>query len=144
MHVVPAILKAGDDGMPSPYSVRVLTRDSTSRRAQELTRMGVECVQGAFSITVVLMSLDANCPAGRFDNQRDVAVAFKDCYAVFVNTDTYTVGARRDGCDRSEAIRSDQSSHWWPAPSNVRESARRTIVVSLIPNYWTDACGVPV
>ena len=96
MHVVPAILKAGDDGMHSPYSVRVLTRDPTSRRAQELTRMGVECVQGVFSITVILMSLDANCRAGRFDNQRDVAVAMKGCYAVFVNTDTYTVGARRE------------------------------------------------
>ncbi|KAL1687240.1 hypothetical protein GGG16DRAFT_105198 [Schizophyllum commune] len=78
MHVVPAILKPGDDDMPSPYSVRVLTRDLTSRRAQELTRMGVECVQG------------------RFDNQRDVAAAMKDCYAVFVNTDTYTVGARKE------------------------------------------------
>ncbi|KAL1727448.1 hypothetical protein EV714DRAFT_275586 [Schizophyllum commune] len=78
MHVVPAILSSGDDGVPSPYSVRVLTRDPTSRRAQELTRIGVECVQG------------------RFDNQRDVAVAMKGCYAVFVNTDTYTVGARRE------------------------------------------------
>lgn len=59
MHVVPAILKAGDDGAPSPYSVRVLTRDPTSRRAQELIRVGVECVQGVFSITVILMPLDA-------------------------------------------------------------------------------------
>ena len=96
MHVVPAIMQPEDDGMPSPYSVRVLTRDPTSRRAQELARMGVECMQSAFSITNLLMSLDANCPAGRFDNQRDVAVAMKGCYAVFVNTDTYTVGARRE------------------------------------------------
>ncbi|KAI5894447.1 NAD(P)-binding protein [Schizophyllum commune H4-8] len=78
MHVVPAILKPGDDGIPTPYSVRVLTRDPMSRRAQELTRRGVECVQG------------------RFDNPRDVAAAMEDCYAVFVNTDTYTVGARRE------------------------------------------------
>ncbi|TRM68603.1 hypothetical protein BD626DRAFT_396056 [Schizophyllum amplum] len=78
MHVIPAILRPAEDGTPSPYVVRVLTRDPQSRRARELICMGAECVQG------------------RFDNARDVEIALHGCYATFVNTDTYTVGARRE------------------------------------------------
>ncbi|KAL1747752.1 hypothetical protein HDZ31DRAFT_60930 [Schizophyllum fasciatum] len=77
MHVVPAFLQEEGD-MPSPYTVRVLTRDPSSHRARELTRLGAECVRG------------------RFDSAEDVAAALQDCYAAFVNTDTYTVGARRE------------------------------------------------
>ena len=44
--VIDALLAPSDDGTPSPYSVRALTRSPDSRRAQELTAKGVECVKG--------------------------------------------------------------------------------------------------
>ncbi len=44
--VVGALLKTSADGSPSPYSVRVLTRDTTSSRAKEIAKKGVEVVKG--------------------------------------------------------------------------------------------------
>jgi len=48
MHVIPALLAPSEDGTPSPYAVRALTRDPTNRRAKELEALGVECFKGAF------------------------------------------------------------------------------------------------
>ena len=45
--VIDALLARGEDGSPSPYAVRALTRDKESRRAKLLTEKGVELVQGA-------------------------------------------------------------------------------------------------
>jgi hypothetical protein len=44
--VVNGLLAPAADGSPSPYSVRALTRDTSSERARALTSRGVECVQG--------------------------------------------------------------------------------------------------
>lgn len=44
--VIDALLAPNGDGSPSPYSVRALTRDPSSKRAQELAAKGVECVKG--------------------------------------------------------------------------------------------------
>ena len=44
--VIDQLLAPCEDGRPSPYAVRAFTRDPASRRAQELTSRGVECVQG--------------------------------------------------------------------------------------------------
>lgn len=44
--VIDALLKPSEDGSPSPYSVRALTRDTNNYRAKSLTEQGVECVQG--------------------------------------------------------------------------------------------------
>lgn len=44
--VIKALLKPKEDGTPSPYTVRALTRDKTSGQAQELSALGVECVEG--------------------------------------------------------------------------------------------------
>lgn len=46
MHVIPALLAPAEDGSPSPYAVRALTRDPTNRRAQLLASMGVELFKG--------------------------------------------------------------------------------------------------
>jgi uncharacterized protein YbjT (DUF2867 family) len=46
MAVIPAILGPSEDGTPSPYTVRALTRDPTNRRALELESIGVECFKG--------------------------------------------------------------------------------------------------
>lgn len=44
--VIDGLLAPSADGSPSPYAVRALTRDPSSRRAVELSRKGVECVEG--------------------------------------------------------------------------------------------------
>ena len=49
MHVIPAILAPSEEGTPSPYAVRALTRDPTSRRAKKLEELGVECFKGVSS-----------------------------------------------------------------------------------------------
>lgn len=44
--VIDKLLAPCPDGTPSPYAVRALTRDPSSRRAKLLTDKGVECVKG--------------------------------------------------------------------------------------------------
>lgn len=78
MAVIPALLAPSEDGTPSPYAVRALTRDPTNRRAKDLEALGVECVQG------------------RFDDIKSVTSALQGCYGAWVNTDTYTVGEERE------------------------------------------------
>lgn len=46
MVVIPALLAPNEDGTPSPYAVRALTRDPNNRRARELEAIGVELFQG--------------------------------------------------------------------------------------------------
>ncbi|KIK55532.1 hypothetical protein GYMLUDRAFT_175392 [Collybiopsis luxurians FD-317 M1] len=74
MPVVSALLAPQDDGTPSPYSVRALTRNPQSEQAQALAAMGAELFEG------------------QYDNSRDVALALEGCYGAFVNTDTFTSG----------------------------------------------------
>ena len=45
--VVDALLKPQGDGSPSPYSVRIFTRNPTHRRAVELKERGCELFQGS-------------------------------------------------------------------------------------------------
>lgn len=44
--VIDALLAPAEDGTPSPYAVRALTRDPQSGRAKALTAKGVQCVKG--------------------------------------------------------------------------------------------------
>ncbi|KIK55585.1 hypothetical protein GYMLUDRAFT_839191 [Collybiopsis luxurians FD-317 M1] len=74
--VVSALLAPQDDGTPSPYSVRALTRDPTSAEAQSLAEVGAELFQG------------------RFDDMESIAAAYEGCYGVFVNTDTFSAGEK--------------------------------------------------
>ena len=46
--VIDRLLAPSEDGSPSPYAVRALTRDPNSRRAKELAGKGVELFQGTF------------------------------------------------------------------------------------------------
>lgn len=47
--IIKHLLKPSEDGTPSPYHVRALTRDPTHRRAKELEALGVELFQGSSS-----------------------------------------------------------------------------------------------
>ena len=44
--VIDALLAPGADGSPSPYAARALTRNPSSKRAQELKAKGVDVVRG--------------------------------------------------------------------------------------------------
>ncbi|OSX57597.1 hypothetical protein POSPLADRAFT_1156292 [Postia placenta MAD-698-R-SB12] len=61
--VVDKLLAPQEDGSPSPYAIRALTRDPESRRAKELITKGV-----------------------------DVAAALEGVYGAWVNTDGFTIG----------------------------------------------------
>ncbi|KIY44842.1 nmrA-family protein [Fistulina hepatica ATCC 64428] len=63
---------------PTPYAVRALTRDPTSKRAQALAAQGVELFRGSF------------------DDYEAVKAALEGCYGAFVNTDTLNVGEAAD------------------------------------------------
>lgn len=46
VHVIPKLLAPCEDGSPSPYVVRALTRDPENRRAKELEALGCELFKG--------------------------------------------------------------------------------------------------
>ncbi|KIK63503.1 hypothetical protein GYMLUDRAFT_222594 [Collybiopsis luxurians FD-317 M1] len=71
--VISSLLAPQDDGAPSPYSVRALTRDPTSTKAELLASWGVELFKG------------------QVDNLDSIAAAFEGCYGVYANIDYYTV-----------------------------------------------------
>jgi len=54
--VVDALLKPQADGSPSPYSVRIFTRNPTHRRALELKEKGCELFQGSSTFYLLLPS----------------------------------------------------------------------------------------
>ncbi|KAF8310126.1 nmrA-family protein [Clavulina sp. PMI_390] len=73
--IVKGLLAPSADGTPSPWKVRVMTRNPAHHRAQELAAAGAELFPGSFT-------------------DRDaVDKLFVGAYGAFVNTDTYTVGA---------------------------------------------------
>jgi len=76
--VVDKLLAPCEDGSPSPYAVRALTRDPESRRAKNLVARGVECVRG------------------RFDDFDVVFSALQGAYGAWVNTDGFTIGEKRE------------------------------------------------
>lgn len=51
MPIAKELLKPQDDGSPSPYAIRALTRNPEHRRAIELKELGVELVKGTFMRT---------------------------------------------------------------------------------------------
>ncbi|KAI0317846.1 NAD-P-binding protein [Amylostereum chailletii] len=71
--IVDKLLAPAEDGSPSPYAVRGLTRDPTSRSAQELVAQGVELVTGSFTDIAA------------------VEKALQGAYGAFVNTDGFNV-----------------------------------------------------
>ncbi|KAF7980906.1 hypothetical protein HWV62_36099 [Athelia sp. TMB] len=77
-HVINALLAPSEDGSPSPYAIRALTRDPLSERAERLSKRGIECVKGSV------------------EDFASLQAAFDGVYGVFVNTDTFTIGEQRE------------------------------------------------
>ncbi|PIL33065.1 hypothetical protein GSI_04514 [Ganoderma sinense ZZ0214-1] len=78
MAVVDKLLAPAEDGSPSPYTVRALTRDPNGRRAKELAKKGVELFQGSF------------------DDFARVRAALDGVWGVWANTDGFTVGEAKE------------------------------------------------
>lgn len=55
MPVIRALLQPTTDGKPSPWAVRIITRDPTHRRAKELEALGVEIYKGSFHLITRLL-----------------------------------------------------------------------------------------
>ncbi|KAF8310289.1 NAD(P)-binding protein [Clavulina sp. PMI_390] len=72
------LLRPSEDGTPSPWKVRALTRDPNHRRAKELEALGAELVQGSWMDHATVHKL------------------FEGAYGAYVNTDTYTVGGAKE------------------------------------------------
>ena len=52
--VIHGLLRSAEDGSPSPYAIRALTRDPQSRRAKDLAALGVELFKGVLSLMLGL------------------------------------------------------------------------------------------
>ena len=91
--VVDALLKPQADGSPSPYSVRVFTRNSTHRRALELKEKGCELFQGSSSYLLPSSDPHQTLP-GSVGDLDSVSRALQGVYGAFVNTDGFTVGEK--------------------------------------------------
>jgi uncharacterized protein YbjT (DUF2867 family) len=76
--VIDALLAPAENGAPSPYAVRALTRDTRAERARSLAAKGVELVQGSF------------------EDLATVKKALQGAYGAWVNTDGFTVGEKAE------------------------------------------------
>ncbi|GBE83630.1 NAD(P)-binding protein [Sparassis crispa] len=76
--VIDKLLEPSADGLPSPYTIRALTRDPQSKRSLELAQKGVEIVKGSF-----------------YDFPT-VKTALEGAYGAWVNTDGFTVGEAKE------------------------------------------------
>ena len=95
--VVKGLLKPAEDGSPSPYKVRVMTRDPASTRAKQLVQDGVEVVQGESIGHLRPMLVELGMPhSGTTDDFTSVMAALEGAYGAFVNTDSFTIGEAKE------------------------------------------------
>ena len=96
--VVDKLLAPAEDGSPSPYTVRALTRDPHSRRAKELAGKGVELFKGAFSLYYSPCEDHGThtLHVGSFDDFSRVRAALDGVWGVWANTDGFTVGEAKE------------------------------------------------
>ncbi|KAI0252116.1 NAD-P-binding protein [Lactifluus subvellereus] len=76
--VVDSLLAPFEDGTPSPYTVRALSRDPENKHAQSLRERGIEVFKGDTS------------------NLASVAAALDGVYGAWINIDGFTVGEQRE------------------------------------------------
>lgn len=80
------------DGSQSRYTIRALTRDSSSPRAQALAARGVEVVEGESTIARYHeLCLERSGWPGSVDDLASISYAFRGVYGAWVNTDGFTI-----------------------------------------------------
>jgi hypothetical protein len=99
-HVINSLLASSEDGTPSPYAIRALTRDPQSKYALALRERGVEVVKGRS----FMPASEAKCGTmmvrglltGDTNDLASVAAALDGAYGAWVNIDGFTVGEQRE------------------------------------------------
>ncbi|KAI9443394.1 NAD-P-binding protein [Lactarius indigo] len=76
--VVNSLLAPSEDGTPSPYAVRALSRDPESKHAISLREQGVQVFRGDIS------------------DLASVAAALDGAYGAWINIDGFTIGEQRE------------------------------------------------
>ena len=94
--VVDAFLKPQADGSPSPYSVRIFTRNPTHRRALELKERGCDLFQGSSKFVFGSPTILIRTLPGSISDLDSVSRALQGVYGAFVNTDGFTVGEKEE------------------------------------------------
>ena len=99
-HVINSLLVSNEDGTPSPYTVRALTRDPQSKHALALREQGVEVVKGRpltrISGVNYGMTMAWVLHTGDTNDLASVAAALDGAYGAWVNIDGFTVGEQRE------------------------------------------------
>jgi hypothetical protein len=99
-HVVNSLLAPCEDGSPSPYTVRALTRDPHGKHSQALRERGVEVVKGKSSSNRICACTKAEGIAlirtGDTSDLASVAAALNGAYGTWVTIDGFTVGEQRE------------------------------------------------
>ena len=94
--IIDALLAPKEDGTPSPYAVRGLTRDPNSRRAKELAEKGVELVEGEKGSLISGLWTALLILLGSFMDFAAVKRAMTGVYGAWVNLDSFVVGEMRE------------------------------------------------
>ncbi|KAF5373369.1 hypothetical protein D9757_009748 [Collybiopsis confluens] len=97
--VITSLLEPDETGNPSPYSVRVLTRNPESKKAKVLASLsGVEVAKGARRVVPFssYLSRQSLGPTGDFEDLATLLPAMQSCYGVFANTDTTAGGEKEE------------------------------------------------
>lgn len=131
--VISALLAPHEDGACSMYSIRALTRDPTTEQAQLLASWGVELFKGKNAILHLIpfeILIHTWFCSGRVEDLDSLGSAFAECYGVYVNIDSFTVGQRVEiyaGIKMFEQAQGAQVKHYvWSGldyASKVSENA---------------------
>lgn len=92
MPVVRALLAKREDGRPSPWGAKILTRNPTHHRAKELEALGAELIQGQSTFAEVHAQGRQLAFIGSFMDFDLIREGIQGCYGAFVNLDGFTVG----------------------------------------------------
>ena len=102
-HVVNSLLAPYEDGSPSPYTVRALTRNPEGKQALTLREKGVELVRGRSLLSsshgyIIWLRLRIYfvMRLGDTSDLASVAAALDGAYGAWVNIDGFTVGEQRE------------------------------------------------
>src|SRR6266702_5317423 len=94
--VVNSLLAPSEDGTPSPYAVRALSRDPESKQALSLREQGVQVFRGR-SPSVGVRGYEAQrLHTGNTSDLASVAAALDGAYGAWINIDGFTVGEQRE------------------------------------------------
>jgi uncharacterized protein YbjT (DUF2867 family) len=94
--VVNSLLAPSENGTPSPYAVRALSRNPESKHALSLREQGVEVFKGRSPGIRALYEAERDLDTGDTSDLASVAAALAGAYGAWINIDGFTVGEQRE------------------------------------------------